>query len=195
MFFPFSIPRLSSALKTMVNPANHETLNCVSMMFAWCETIFVFGLNFNADSLATYMHTQSVVIASSNVYVDVNSRELWTVWRGAFEIGIGDWDWSYQSCLDRSTAKSVRSLNSLHILCAGLKQTTSMEGNPDMTRFFRSSQPMPPAPTSSTRLEVTFLYSDSPRIFALYCSRVMARMLKKGKRPENWKSWGGLSTS
>lgn len=107
--FPFSIPRLSSALKTMVNPANHETLNCVSIMFAWCETIFVFGLNFNADSLATYMHTQSVVIASSNVYVDVNSRELWTVWRGAFGIGIGDWDWSYQSCRDQSTAKSVRS--------------------------------------------------------------------------------------
>lgn len=37
--------------------------------------------------------------------------------------------------------------------------TISMSGNPDITRFFKTSQPIPPAPTTSILLSLIFWWS------------------------------------
>lgn len=50
----FPLPRLSNAFITISNFLNHSTLNLRSLMFAWCATMLAFGLNFKADSRATY---------------------------------------------------------------------------------------------------------------------------------------------
>lgn len=106
-------------------------------------------------------------------------------WHAAFETRIGGLDSRYQSCPSQSMSRKMRSTLILRTPML-YNITTSMFLNPDNTRFFNNSQPIPPAPTSKTRLEATLAYSESPRMRALWRSRAMEPETKKKRKVKRW---------
>lgn len=93
----------------------------------------------------------------------------------SWHVGVGtetdDSSWRYRSCPDQS-----REVVRWWVVCdgGGVLLATSMFLKPDMTRFLSSSQPMPPAPTSKTRLEFTLLRRELPSVRSFWMSRFMA---------------------
>lgn len=93
------LPKLSNALRTIVNCLNHWTLNWLSLMLFWRDSILAAGLNLRADSLATYV--VSLVISSSRRKPN-NIHVPWLSWHVDAETGTVGSSWKYRWCPDQS---------------------------------------------------------------------------------------------
>lgn len=127
--------RLSNALKTTLKVPNQSLLNWLSLIFAWYASIFAFGWNLCATSFATYRERwTSPLVSLSEHFLDSGFVNIRTRAFGFLICSTLNRNWRF---------KLLRSIVSRSIIWISPK--------PVRSRFFSSSQPIPPAPTRRTR--------------------------------------------